>query len=160
MLYRCDVCPTLTEAFRKLASPVKGQPPFESAKQYFVNKSNCDDLVCCVRWLSFLSKENNVDINKLAFLLWLLFSLRIRIILMEMFVYLADNRSTPGKPPAGSLSSSLYRISRMGGGSRQAWGGYFFTLEKSKISHFFKLENFQKMFKNQWKFYNFLKMYM
>ena len=47
-----------------------------------------------------------------------------------------------------------------GGGSRQAWGGYFFTLEKAKISHFFKLENFQKMLKNQWKFYNFFKIYM
>ena len=28
-------------------------------------------------------------------------------------------------------------------------GGYFFTLEKSKISRIFKLENFQKMLKKQ-----------
>ena len=33
------------------------------------------------------------------------------------------------------------------------------AIEKSKISHFFKLENFQKMLKNQWKFYNFLKIF-
>ena len=56
--------------------------------------------------------------------------------------------------------SSLYRISRMGGGPGRLGEGYFFTLEKSKISHFLKLENFQKMLKNQWKFYNFLKIYM
>ena len=45
----------------------------------------------------------------------------------------------------------------------RGWGGgvppAFFTLEKSKILHFFKLENFQKMLKNQWKFYKCLKIY-
>ena len=35
------------------------------------------------------------------------------------------------------------------------WAGVLFSLEKSKISRFVKLENFQKMLKNQWKFYNF-----
>ena len=29
------------------------------------------------------------------------------------------------------------------------WGGVLFSLEKAKISRFFTLENFQKMFKNQ-----------
>ena len=33
-----------------------------------------------------------------------------------------------------------------------AMGGYFFTLEKSKISRLFKLENFQKMLKQSMKF--------
>ena len=51
--------------------------------------------------------------------------------------------------------SSLYRISRMGEGPGSNGGGDFFTLEKSKISRFFKLENFQKMLKKQWKIYNF-----
>ena len=55
-------------------------------------------------------------------------------------------------------SSSLYLISRMGG-SRAHWGGYFFTLEKAKISRFFKLENIQKMLKNQWNIYNFEKIF-
>ena len=42
----------------------------------------------------------------------------------------------------------VYTGFRGWGGSRQALGGgYFFTLGKSKISHFFKLDNFQKMFK-------------
>ena len=35
--------------------------------------------------------------------------------------------------------------------------GGFLTLEKSKISRFFKLENFQKNLKKQRKIYNFLK---
>ena len=35
--------------------------------------------------------------------------------------------------------------------------GYFFTLKKSKISRFVKLENFQKLLKNQGKFIHFLK---
>ena len=39
-------------------------------------------------------------------------------------------------------------------------GGGLFSLEKAKISRFFKLENFQKILKNQWKFYNFLKIFM
>ena len=43
------------------------------------------------------------------------------------------------------------------GGVPGAMGGYFLTLEKAKISRFFKLENFQKMLKNQWKNYTFLK---
>ena len=58
-----------------------------------------------------------------------------------------------------SSYSSLYRILRLGGGSREHGGGTF-SLEKSNISHFFKLENFQKMLKKQWKFYTFLKIYM
>ena len=45
------------------------------------------------------------------------------------------------------------------GGVPGAWGGVLFSLEKSKISHIFKLENFQKLL-NQCKFYNFLKIYM
>ena len=39
------------------------------------------------------------------------------------------------------VSSSLYRILRLGGSPEQ-WGGVLFSLEKSKISRFFKLENF------------------
>ena len=38
---------------------------------------------------------------------------------------------------------------------RRDLGGFFFTLEKAKISNFFKLENFQNMLKNQRNFYNF-----
>ena len=34
---------------------------------------------------------------------------------------------------------------------------YLFTLEKQNIYRFFKLENFQKMLKNQWKINTFLK---
>ena len=45
----------------------------------------------------------------------------------------------------------------MGGGPWRNGGGDFFTLEKSKFSRFFKLENFQKMLKKQWKIYNFEK---
>ena len=37
------------------------------------------------------------------------------------------------------------------------FAGGTFSLEKGKISRFLKLENFQKMLKKQWKFYNFLK---
>ena len=62
-------------------------------------------------------------------------------------------------PPDRIPCSKLYRILRLGGGVPGAWGGGIFSLEKSKISHFFKLENFQKMLKNQWKFYNFLKIF-
>ena len=36
-------------------------------------------------------------------------------------------------------------------------GEYLFTLEKSKISRFFKLEHFQKILKKQWKIYAFWK---
>ena len=45
------------------------------------------------------------------------------------------------------------------GGGPGSMGGVLFSLEKSKISHIFKLENFQKLL-NQCKFYNFLKIYM
>ena len=45
----------------------------------------------------------------------------------------------------------------MEGSREQLGGGYFLTLEKSKMSSFFKLENLQKMLKNQWKNYNFWK---
>ena len=45
--------------------------------------------------------------------------------------------------------SVVYTGFRGWGGVPAGLGGYFFTLEKSKISHFFKLENFQKMLKNQ-----------
>ena len=38
-----------------------------------------------------------------------------------------------------------------GGGPGRIGGGNFFTLEKSNISRFFKLENFQKMFKKAMK---------
>ena len=44
-------------------------------------------------------------------------------------------------------------------GSPVTNGGYFLTLEKSKILRFFKLENFQKMLKKQRKNYNFLKIF-
>ena len=37
------------------------------------------------------------------------------------------------------------------GGVPGAWGGVLFSLEKSKISHFFKLENFQKNVKKSMK---------
>ena len=55
-------------------------------------------------------------------------------------------------------SSIFYRISRMRDGPGRI-EGYFFTLEKSKFSRFFKLENFQKMFKNQLKISNFEKIF-
>ena len=56
-------------------------------------------------------------------------------------------------------SSSLYRISRMGGGPGSNGGGELFYIGEVKISRFFKLENFQKMLKNLWKIYNFLKIF-
>ena len=45
----------------------------------------------------------------------------------------------------------------MGGGVPGSNGGILFELEKSKISRFFKLEKFHKMFKKSMKNYNFLK---
>ena len=45
----------------------------------------------------------------------------------------------------------------VGGGGREQWGGSSFFIGEIKNFAFFKLENFQKMLKNQWKFYNFLK---
>ena len=42
------------------------------------------------------------------------------------------------------------------GGVPGAWGGTFFIGEIKNFA-FFKLENFQKMLKNQWKIYNFLR---
>ena len=38
-------------------------------------------------------------------------------------------------------------------------GGYILTLEKAKISRFFKGENFQKVFKKSMKNYNILKIF-
>ena len=43
-----------------------------------------------------------------------------------------------------------------GGGSQEQWG-YFFTLEKSKISRFFQTRKFSKYVKKSMKIYNFLK---
>ena len=51
-----------------------------------------------------------------------------------------------------SLGSSLYRISRMGGGSPGGLGRVLFYIEEiKKFAFFFKLENFQKMFKKSMK---------
>ena len=58
------------------------------------------------------------------------------------------------------LYSSFYRILRLGGGVPGAMvplGGGTFFIEEIKNFAFFKLENCQKMFKNQWKIYNFSK---
>ena len=48
----------------------------------------------------------------------------------------------------GNVIQQFIQDFAFGGGSREH-GGVLFSLEKSKISHFFKLENFQKMLKNQ-----------
>ena len=72
---------------------------------------------------------------------------------------LSEFSALVGLKDCENYRSSLYRISRMGWGLGSNGGGYFLTLENAKISRFFKLENVQKMFKNQWKNYNFLKIF-
>ena len=63
------------------------------------------------------------------------------------------------KFPNSYVEAVVYTGFRGWGRVPGAMGGYFLTLEKSKISRFFKLENFQKMLKKQWKIYNFLKIF-
>ena len=45
------------------------------------------------------------------------------------------------------------------GGSREQWGGVLFYIGEIKNFAFFKRENFQKMLRNQWKIYNFVKIF-
>ena len=46
-----------------------------------------------------------------------------------------------------------------GGGSGRNGGGVLFYIEEIKKFDFFKLENVQKVLENQWKFYNFYKIF-